>query len=86
MGAANIALEERQAENYYSTDPIVVNHLLEREEWLRNPNLKILEPAAGECSLVDRFYELTGNKMDAYDLKDYFFHKFLINIIKCGSD
>lgn len=40
MGAANIALEERQAENYYSTDPIVVNHLLEREEWLRNPNLK----------------------------------------------
>ena len=68
MGAANIALEERQAENYYSTDPIVVNHLLEREEWLKNPNLKILEPAAGECSLVDRFYELTGNKMDAYDL------------------
>ena len=68
MGAANIALEGRQAENYYSTDPIVVNHLLEREEWLKNPNLKILEPAAGECSLVDRFYELTGNKMDAYDL------------------
>lgn len=68
LGASNHSAEERQKEEYYSTDPIFINHLLEVEPWLKNPDLKILEPAAGECALVDRFFELTGNKMDAYDL------------------
>lgn len=68
LGATNHSTEERQKEDYYATDPRFINHLLEKEPWLKNPDLKILEPSAGEGVLVDRFYELTGNKMDAYDL------------------
>lgn len=68
LGATNHSTGERQKEDYYATDPRFINHLLEREPWLKNPDLKILEPSAGEGVLVDRFYELTGNKMDAYDL------------------
>ena len=55
-------------EDYYATDPRFINHLIEKEPWLKNPELKILEPSAGEGILVDRFFELTGNRMDAYDL------------------
>lgn len=68
LGATNHSSGERQKEDYYATDPRFINHLLEKEPWLKNPDLKILEPSAGEGVLVDRFYELTGNKMDAYDL------------------
>lgn len=68
LGATNHSTGERQKEDYYATDPHFINHLLEKEPWLKNPDLKILEPSAGEGVLVDRFYELTGNKMDAYDL------------------
>lgn len=68
LGATNHSTGERQKEDYYATDPRFINHLLEKEPWLKNPGLKILEPSAGEGVLVDRFYELTGNKMDAYDL------------------
>lgn len=68
LGATNHSTEERQKEDYYATDPKFINHLLEKEPWLKNPDLKILEPSAGEGVLVDRFFELTGNKMDAYDL------------------
>lgn len=85
LGASNHSTNERQKEDYYATDPKFINHLLEKEPWLKNPKLKILEPSAGECILVDRFYELTGNKMDAYDLikrredvieQDYFTKNF----------
>lgn len=68
MGASNHTEEEREKNEFYSTDPLFINHLIEREPWLKNPDLKILEPSAGNGILVDRFYELTGNKMDAYDL------------------
>ena len=68
LGASNHSSGERQKEDYYATNPIFIDLLLEREPWLKNPNLKILEPSAGENVLVDRFYELTGNKIDAYDL------------------
>lgn len=68
MGASNHTSEEREKNDFYSTDPLFINHLLEKEPWLKNPNLKILEPSAGNGVLVDRFYELTGNKMDAYDI------------------
>ena len=68
LGATNHSPGERQKEDYYATDPRFINHLLEKEPWLKNPHLKILEPSAGEGVLADRFYELTGNKMDTYDL------------------
>ena len=50
--------------NEHITDPRFINHLIEKEPWLKNPELKILESSAGEGVLVDRFFELTGNKMD----------------------
>ena len=68
LGASNHSENERQKEDYYATDPRFINHLIEKEPWLKNPELKILEPSAGEGILVDRFFELTGNRMDAYDL------------------
>ena len=68
LGASNHSKNERQKEDYYTTDPRFINHLIEKEPWLKNPELKILEPSAGGGVLVDRFFELTGNKMDAYDL------------------
>lgn len=68
LGATNHSKNERQKEEYYSSDPIFINHLLEVEPWLYNKELRVLEPAAGEGVLVDRFYELTGNRMDAFDL------------------
>ena len=68
LGASNHSENERQKEDYYATDPRFISHLIEKEPWLKNPELKILEPSAGVGVLVDRFFELTGNKMDAYDL------------------
>lgn len=68
LGASNHSENERQKEDYYATDPRFIDHLIEKEPWLKNPELKILKPSAGEGILVDRFFELTGNRMDAYDL------------------
>lgn len=68
MGASNHVEEEREQYDFYATDPIFIDHLLKKEPWLYDTSLKILEPSAGDGALVDRFYELTGNKMDAYDL------------------
>lgn len=68
LGSSNHSEGERQENDYYATDPIFINLLLEKEPWLKNTDLKILEPCAGENILVDRFYDLTGNKMDSYDL------------------
>lgn len=65
LGATNHSTGERQKEDYYATDPKFINHLLEKEPWLKNPDLKILEPSAGEGVLVDRFFELTGNKINS---------------------
>lgn len=58
----------RQEEEFYSTNPIFIDLILEREPWLKNPELKVLEPSAGNGVLADRFLELTGNQMDMYDL------------------
>lgn len=68
MGASNHSKDKREKNDFYASDPLFINHLIEREPWLKNKDLKILEPSAGDGTLVDRFYELTGNKMDAYDL------------------
>lgn len=68
LGSSNHSEGERQENDYYATDPIFINLLLKKEPWLKNPYLKILEPCAGENILVDRFYDLTSNRMDSYDL------------------
>lgn len=68
LGSSNHSEKKRVNEDYYSTDPLFIDLLLEREPWLKNPSLKILEPCAGENILADRFFELTGNKMDSFDI------------------
>lgn len=68
LGASNHSKEEREKNEFYATDPLFINHLLEKEPWLKDKTLKILEPSAGDGTLVDRFYQCTGNKMDAYDI------------------
>ena len=42
LGASNHSENERQKEDYYATDPRFINHLIEKEPWLKNPELKIL--------------------------------------------
>lgn len=68
LGASNHTDAQREINDFYATDPNFINHLLEKEPWLADKNLKILEPCAGDGALFDRFYELTGNKMDMYDI------------------
>ena len=42
MGASNHTEEEREKNEFYATNPIFINHLLEREPWLKDKDLKIL--------------------------------------------
>ena len=65
LGASNHSKNERQKEDYYTTDPRFINHLIEKEPWLKNPELKILEPSAGGGVLVDRFFELQQEEIEA---------------------
>lgn len=55
--------------DFYNTDPSVVNDLLTILPQLKNRDLKVLEPCAGEGILADRFTFLTKNKVDMYDIK-----------------
>lgn len=53
MGARNFAKEEREVNDFYATDPIAIDKLLEVE----NPSKYIWECAAGENHLVNRLKE-----------------------------
>lgn len=67
LEASNLSDKQRANLDFYSTDPRAINHLL-----VKMPELKycehILEPAAGNGILADRFTELTGKKVDMYDI------------------
>ena len=52
LGASNHSENERQKEDYYATDPRFINHLIEKEPWLKNPELKILEPRSLSVGMV----------------------------------
>lgn len=68
LGASEIAQEERAEWDYYSTDPNCVNDLLNRMPQLKDKNLRVLEPCAGAGVIANRFEQLTGNKVDQYDI------------------
>ena len=68
LGSSNHSIKERQNEDYYASDERAIAHLIIKESWLVNPDLKILEPCAGEGVLSDALYKITGNKMDLYDI------------------
>lgn len=67
LGASNLSEKQRANLDFYATDPRAINHLL-----IKMPELKqcqrVLEPAAGNGILADRFTELTGLIVDKYDI------------------
>lgn len=60
LGASNHADSERQNEDYYATDPSMVDELLKKESF----NRSIWEPACGQRSLSRRLEEL------GYEVRD----------------
>lgn len=68
LGASNHSEGERQKEDYYATDSRAIKHLIEKEPWLMNKDLKILEPCAGEGVLSDAWNRACGGTMDCYDI------------------
>lgn len=60
LGASNHADSERQNEDYYATDPSMVDELLKKESFSRS----IWEPACGQRSLSRRLEEL------GYEVRD----------------
>lgn len=65
MGASNHSSEEREKDDFYATDPIAINLLLDVEEF----EGVIWEPAAGQFHMVNRLREL-GKEVVATDLVD----------------
>lgn len=63
LGASNHTLKERQAEDYYATDPIAAEKLLEVEQFTH----RIWEPAAGENHLANVF-RAHGHEVRTSDL------------------
>ena len=61
---------------------------------MKKINIEVVDPYQEYFKFNKVYCEHNGVKIQslvdilgyAYDLKDYFFHKFLINIIKCGSE
>lgn len=65
LGASNHVAEERQAEDYYATDPNTIDDLLKLEKFSQT----IWEPACGEGHLSKRLEEL-GKEVSSTDLID----------------
>jgi len=64
LGASNHTDHDREANDYYATDPIAGKLLLELEDFNN-----ILEPSAGEGHLAEVFKQ-AGKKVTAFDLID----------------
>ena len=65
LGARNYAHNEREANDYYATDPKAIELLLEQESFSEN----IWEPACGEGHL-SKVLEAKGHKVHSTDLID----------------
>ena len=46
---------EKPEWDYYDSDPEAINSLLAKLPYLKNPNLKVLEPCAGTGKFIERF-------------------------------
>ena len=49
---------EKPEWDYYDSDPEAINSLLAKLPYLKNPNLKVLEPCAGTGKFIERFENL----------------------------
>lgn len=67
LGASNLTEAQRANLDFYSTDPSAVNDLLQKMPELTQCK-RVLEPCAGIGSISDKFQELTGIKVDTYDI------------------
>lgn len=65
LGSSNHSDEERQAEDFYATDPAVVKLLLKLEQFQTN----ILEPMCGQGHIAETLRK-HGHKVKAFDLID----------------
>lgn len=63
LGATGHSINERETDDFYATDPIAIDLLLEQEEFNKN----ILEPACGMGHLAKRL-EKFGHNVTSYDL------------------
>ena len=59
---------EKPEWDYYDSDPEAINSLLAKLPYLKNPNLKVLEPCAGTGKFIERFENLVKIKVDKYDI------------------
>lgn len=86
IGASNHTEEEREANDYYATDPRAIDCLKQRVEL---PHV-ILEPSCGAGHLSKRLEEL-GHKVYSYDkidrgygeVQDYFFRETMPDDCSC---
>lgn len=78
IGASNHSLTERQAEDYYATDPVAVEMLLEKETFSH----KILEPCAGQGH-ISKVLEAHGYEVESRDLIDRGYGKGGMDFLKC---
>lgn len=86
MGASSHSDEEREANDYYATDPQAIDYLKEKIDL---PHV-ILEPSCGEGHLSKRLEEL-GHKVYSYDkvdrgygeIEDFFFRETMPNDCTC---
>ena len=73
IGARNYALDARQTEDFYATDPVAVYDLLEREKFSEI----ILEPCVGMGHIAG-VLEAEGHKVIAQDIVDRGWHNTVI--------
>ena len=66
IGASNHSAEEREATDFYSTDPDCVKDLLKLEQFEN----KILEPCCGSGN-ISKVLEEAGHKVISTDLYDH---------------
>lgn len=78
LGASNHALGEREANDYYATDPVAAEWLLKLEPDLMN----IWEPCVGEGHLA-KVFEKAGKLGKASDLIDRGYGEGGIDFLKC---
>ena len=82
LGASNHTDKEREVNDYYATDPIAAELLLELEEFDN-----ILEPSCGEGHL-SKVFEAVGKKITSSDLiyRGYGIQKDFFSYDKWGGD
>ena len=81
LGASNHCSDEREATDFYATDPDCINDLFEVEEFSDT----ILEPCCGSGNLSKRMEEL-GKKVISTDLYDHGYGKVGVDFFKEYTD